>query len=231
MRGLVEFLNRFLLFVAFLFLAACAPSKSESQRERSSELTVPAAPISNHAVSDSRIRWVDFGNFDYPLSNRGIWKLRNGRYEGRAHGNMEDYPVALAYLAYGDVTSDGVEEALVVLFENVKGTAIPYYVYIYASGQPSPKLLWIFETGDRADGGLRQVYAQDGELIVEIYGKGTVVGGKLYGSEQVGACCPRSFTRSRYVWNRSQFQIKGEPETLPNDSRGAPVLMPKYHHP
>jgi hypothetical protein len=38
----------------------------------------------------------------------------------------------------------------------------PYYVYIFIVENGKPELIWHFETGDRADGGLRQVFAEKG---------------------------------------------------------------------
>lgn len=140
------------------------------------------------------------------------------------------YPVSLPYLSYGDVTGDEAEEAMVVFFENVKGTAIPYYVYVYTLKKGSPKLLWSFETGDRADGGLRQAYAENGELVIELYGNGKVIGGDLYAEDGTtgGDCCPTHFTRARYQWQGNRFQQKGKEEILSNPVGGAPVVMPRY---
>ncbi|MDQ6653157.1 MAG: hypothetical protein M3Y84_10485, partial [Acidobacteriota bacterium] len=134
------------------------------------------------------------------------------------------YPVALVSLAYGDVTGEGSEEAMVVLFENVKGSAIPYYVYVYALERRKPKALWSFETGDRGDGGLRKVYAENGGLVVELYGKNTGIG-DIANKEEAGACCPKSFTRIRYQWRRQKFRQKGSREVLPNPLSNAALVM------
>lgn len=217
--------TRFLFLAAFLMVAACAANTSSLsvQPKRSSSAHNQPDENIEQRNPNSAIRNVDFGNFDYPLEKGRYWKIRKGRAV-----DTED-PVVLAYLDYGDVTSDGVEEAFVVLFENVRGSAIPYYVYVYTPGSSSPKLLWNFETGDRADGGLRRIAAQNGNLLVELYGKGTMVGGELYGTERTGACCPKSVTRTIYVWNGRRFSVKGSPEIIANDSSGAVVNMPKYN--
>jgi len=130
-------------------------------------------------------------------------------------------------LAYGDVTRDGAEEAAVVLFENVRGSAIPYYVFIYSIVDGSPKLLWSFETGDPPDGGLRQVNGENGDLVIELYGKGTSIGGRVYGTE-AAACCPRFISRTRYQWSNGRFSKNGETEVTANPSSGAAVIMPRY---
>ena len=163
---------------------------------------------------NSPIRSINFANFTYPakpIYSKGekSLSLQNGKYQGRlSHGADIPYPVSLASLTYGDVTGDGVEEAIVILFENVKGTAIPYYVYIHTLEKGSPKLLWAFETGDRADGGLRQVYAQEGELVIEQYFNPDTLTGKC-------PACPTHFTRARYQWRGNTFRQKGKKRPYP----------------
>jgi hypothetical protein len=90
-----------------------------------------------------------------------------------------------------------------------------------------PGLLWRFEDGDRADGGLRRIYAENGGLVVELYGKGKTVGGDLFADDGMtgGDCCPTHFTRARYRWDGERFMLNGEPEVLPNpEGHGSPVL-------
>lgn len=45
-------------------------------------------------------------------------------------------------------------------FDNGSGgdscSAIPYHVYIFTLENGKPEVIWDFDTGDRADGGLRQ---------------------------------------------------------------------------
>jgi hypothetical protein len=127
------------------------------------------------------------------------------------------------------VTGDGEEEAMVVLPLESRGSAIPYYVYIFTLEQGQPKLLWNFETGDRADGGLKQIYAENGELVIELYGKDRVIGGDLYKGDE-GLCCPSSFTRALYKWTGKGFQLAGK-ESLPHSRGGASLTMPVYYPP
>lgn len=91
------------------------------------------------------------------------------------------------------------------LFHNVRGSAIPYYVYVYGIHRDKPKLLWSFETGDRAQGGLRRVFAENGQLVLELYGKDTHLEGDLYAGSQA-ACCATYYTRSRYEWKGNRFR-------------------------
>ncbi|MGI8732269.1 MAG: hypothetical protein ACR2LM_03080 [Pyrinomonadaceae bacterium] len=219
-------------------MTTCSTGDAVTQRPSPQVSVSPAPPteVKPSPAPSSPIRSLDFGNFTYrakPIYSKGdrSFTLKNGKYEGRYRGVFDiPYPVSLSYLSYGDVTGDEVEEALVVLFENVKGTAIPYYVYVYTLKKGSPKLLWSFETGDRADGGLRQVYSENGELVIEVYGKGKTIGGDLYAEDGMtgGDCCPTHFTRARYQRQGNRFQQKGKEEILSNPVGGAPVVMPRY---
>jgi hypothetical protein len=130
---------------------------------------------------------------------------------------------------YGDVTGDGEEEAMMDQAIPTRGSAIPYRVYIYTLRRGRPKLVWRFEAGDRGEGGLRSVYADNGDLIVELYGRSATAedpyASAATSAEDGGACCPRYFTRTRYEWKGRRFSKKGEPEILRNPDQGAPTRM------
>ena len=185
-------------------------------------LLVPAAVYSQ----DNNIRSFDFSNFTYPInpelkvfgSHRQTFTLRNGKF---ASGNGA---VGMAYYqtTYGDVTGDGRDDAIVELgVDTDGGTASIAAVYIYRWQNNRPQFVWSFVSGDRADGGLRNVYADRGQLVVELFGKGTRIGGKIYGTESGGACCPSSVTRTRYSWQRGAFRRRGESEIFPNPGTSA----------
>jgi hypothetical protein len=122
----------------------------------------------------------------------------------------------LADVTYGDVTGDGVEEAMVRLGIHTGGSSMPNCLYIYTLKGKRPKLLWAFVTGDRADGGLHSIYAEGGQLIVELYGRGARIGGKLYGTEDAPACCAKSVTRTRYQRRGSKFRPVAKSKVFPN---------------
>ena len=202
-----------------LLVASCSTGQMKTQ---SNVVVVP----SPHAKTESRpsaIRLVDFNNIAYPRfpdysgDERKSTTLKAG--EGRP-----------GYINYGDLTGDGQEEAMVVFGLSIRGSAIPHYIYIFTMEKDQPKLIWDFETGDRADGGLRQVYAENSELVIELYGKGKVIGGDLYAHDGMtgGDCCPTHFTLARYQWQNNRFQQKDKEEIRSNPAGGAPVVMPRY---
>jgi hypothetical protein len=186
------------------------------------------------------IRAVDFANYSYSAAavytNRKTFTLEDGTYEGLlipgCKGSASDChePVSLVAQTYGDVTGDGVEEAMVVLAESIRGSAIPYYIYVFGIEKKRLKLLWAVATGDRAEGGLRKVYSENGELVIELYGNGTRVNGDVFAGEGNGACCPLSITRTRYRRSRNHFVQHGRSEVFRSNGNGAPFEM-EYRQP
>jgi hypothetical protein len=162
--------------------------------------------------SGSNIHSVDFGNSIYPWTSdlgnaKKSFTLRNGERPASRNQNglIDEMGVFFQSVTYGDVTGDGFEEAIVFLGLETGGSATPDLVYIYTFQKNRLKLLWLRSAGDRADGGLRTVYAQNGQLVVEL--------NNSIGSR--GDCCPTLFTRTRYEWRGGRFHRKRK-ETLPS---------------
>lgn len=169
--------------------------------------------LSPHAALPQRrvqsIRSIDFANFTYPrvgeqrdYVRRRTFTLRDGKYPEH---EVED-GMHFLRVVYGDVTGDGAEEAIVVLGVETRGSAIPSCVYIYTLRNRRLSLLWGFLTGDRSDGGLHKIYAENGELVVELYGPKR---------RWEGAAQLMRFTRRRYVWRDNRFRQKGRKEVIP----------------
>jgi hypothetical protein len=195
--------------------------------------SVSSAPQSAPKKS---IRAVDFRNFSYPEteglhiphSRKRSFKLKDGSLpETRdKQGFVDEMGIDLSKVRYGDVTGDGQEEAIVVLSILTGGSAMPNCVYVYTWDQRRPKLLWAFDTGDRADGGLRRVNAENGYLLVELYGNRRILGKDLYGEDKTnrGACCPTLFTRACYKWTGNRFRLASKLEVLPNPIQSASLV-------
>ncbi|MDX6271307.1 MAG: hypothetical protein QOD28_2530 [Acidobacteriota bacterium] len=186
-----------------------------------------ATPLPTTIVStpkpDSPIRKIDFENFSYPFpgepKGRKKIKLHRGEQPPTRFGKYgipHDVGYALSDVSYGDLTGDGVEESIVILGLIHSGSGISNYVYIYMLRRDRPTLLWSFATGDRADGGLQKVAAENGELLVELLGRNKVIGTDLYADDGTnkGDCCPDAFTRTRYRWRDGRFRLQGKPEVI-----------------
>ena len=190
-------------------------------------------------TTSSPIGAYDFRNYTYPLP-RG-WQnpdgtdeitLTNGRVapvEGATSDEMDPDEkaeakarrrIGMSYVTtkYLDVNGDGQDEAVVILKVETGGSAIPQIGYMFSWKNSEPELMWYFRTGDRADGGLKDLRVENGELVVELYGQDRfLLGGAETGKitdDREQLCCPSYFTRSRYKWNGSTFLMQGKRLTI-----------------
>lgn len=216
-------------------------ARDVSPAVRNFEAKVPPAEFPNlqKEILDDRFKTTtsplgtfDFKNFTYPLP-RG-WQnpdgsdltLENGRVDPVSKFIDEDMAdeekvearatrrIGMSYVTtkYLDVTGDGQDEAIVILKVETTGAAIPQLVYVYEWKDGRPELLWNFRTGDRADGGLKDMRFENGEVVVELFGQdrfllGQTETGKITGDEEQ-LCCPTYFTRTTYKWNGKTFQLQ-----------------------
>ena len=162
---------------------------------------------------DSPIRRVDFRNFDYPGldDTPRTLKVRDGKRPPKRRdwvGRPVDISLSVGDVTYGDVTGDGQEDAIVDLCWETGGTAQLDVIYIYSMTKTKLRLLWAFETGDRADGGVKNVFARDGVLVIDLFGKDKIIGTNLFASDgmNTGLCCPVVFTRTQYVLKGRRFR-------------------------
>ena len=226
-----------------------AAASSENNGEQTSISANPNPPIPNadaprkpntqaeilderNATTAAPIGKFDFRNYIYPLP-RG-WQDPDGKDAVLQDGErrMAEKQIGLSYVAtkYGDATADGVEEAFVVLKIVTAGSAIPQIVYVFEWQDEKPELIWFFRTGDRADGGLKNIYADAGELVVELFGQDRyILGGvetlKITGDEEQ-LCCPTYFTRTRYrrAGKGGEFRLQGKRLTYSVANPSAPPI-------
>jgi hypothetical protein len=185
-------------------------------------------------TSDFPIGNFDFKNFKYPLP-RG-WQDSDGKEAelttGKRPVTMTDEVarIGLSHITttYFDANGDGNDEAVVILKIETGGSAFPHLVYIFQWKNGGPELIWNFRTGDRADGGLKSIKTDNGEVVVELFGQDRYIVGELDTAKITGdeeqICCPTHWTRSRYKWNGNNFRIQGKRLTfLTADVNAAPV--------
>ena len=171
----------------------------------------------------------DFKNYTYPLP-RG-WQDADGKEAALENGLRRggEKTIGLSYVTtkYFDVTGDSQDEAFVILKILTAGSAIPQSVYVFTWKDDKPALIWNFRTGDRTDGGLKDLRTENGELVVELYGRDRYILGdsetmKITGDEEQ-LCCPDSYTQTFYKWNGSAFRVDGKRKTYSlTDKSAAP---------
>lgn len=215
----------------------------------------PAIPDLQKEILDQRgkttsspLGQFDFKNFTYPLP-RG-WQHPDGDeitlVDGKLQPKLRDISeemspeekaearaerrIGMSYVTakYLDVDNDGEDEAAVILKIATGGNAIPQLVYIFGWKDGKPELQWNFRTGDRADGGLKDIRAESGEMIVELYGQdrfllGQTETGKITGDEEQ-LCCPTHFTRTFYKWNGKVFLMQRKRLTYQVANASAPPV-------
>jgi hypothetical protein len=231
------------------------PTQSFESSPTAKPTPSPARPNLQSEVTDDRFKTtnsplgsIDFKNYSYPLPHG--WQNPDGSDLTLTNGKLD--PVSAdtdlgmdpdeaaeaksqrriggAYVSkrFFDVTNDGEDEAFVIIKIETTGSAVPQIVYVYTWKQDKPELIWYFRTGDRADGGLKDIRAENGELVLELYGQDRFLLGEAETSkitddyEQI--CCPTYFTRTFYKWNGKNFQMQGKRLTFSVADPSAPPV-------
>lgn len=225
-----------LLSVSFLF-SACgnvseegnAPAVNENVNQTAQNPPVLLS-VEKNETTDAPIGKYDFKNYTYPLpigwQGAGMREvtLEKGIYQ------MSQEHVGASYIGtkFGDVTGDGREEAIVVVRIDTGGSANPQIVYIFEWKDDKPEMIWYFRTGDRADGGIKDLRAENGELVLQLYGQDRYLVGQLETMRITGdveqICCPSYFTRTRYKWDGANFKLQGKRETYSIEDKNAPPV-------
>jgi hypothetical protein len=244
----------FLLFAIALLFSACGGTVETASTETNAAPTVPVKLIATPEASpqpkipnlqdeltDDRnkttaaaIGKFDFKNYKYPLP-RG-WQDSDGKEVELVGGKRpmemteEVERIGLSYVTtkFFDVTGDGADDAFVILKIETGGAAVPQLVYVFQWKDNEPEMIWYFRTGDRADGGLKDIRAENGEVVIELFGQDRYIVGELDTAKVTGdeeqLCCPTFFTKSRYKWNGNVFQIQGKRLTYSVNDKSAPPI-------
>jgi len=255
MKIRVQITAVFLLLVSGLLFSACGGKAETAPTEVNTAPTVaaqstatpepspsqPKIPNLQAEMTDDRNKTTnsplgnfDFKNFNYPLP-RG-WQDSDGKevelIDGKRPMEMteEVERIGLSYVTtkFLDVTGDGQDEAFVILKIETGGGAIPQLVYVFTWKTDAPEMIWYFRTGDRADGGLKDIRAENNEVIIELFGQDRYIVGELDTAKVTGdeeqLCCPTHFTKSRYKWNGSAFRLEGKRLTYLTADKNAPPI-------
>src|SRR5690349_11841971 len=115
--------------VVVVVIAVVACSQGSIQSHSSATIPTSASPTPNPKmvstpISNQAIRSIDFNHVAFPHYPK--YTERGKRYVTIREG--EGGP---ASLNYGDVTGDGIEEAMMMFGIESRGSAIPEIVYVY----------------------------------------------------------------------------------------------------
>lgn len=136
-----------------------------------------------------------------PQSRNSDIRLRDGIHRFQVPGApMLGSPYLMFWsVAFGDLTGDGRDEAVVDLLYSSGGTANWLYLYVYTTADGSPKLLGILRSGSRANGGLIRVAIQQGLLVLDFEDT----------NRRVADCCSEGWVRVAYRRQGSHFVENG----------------------
>lgn len=162
------------------------------------------------SFAQTDIRDVDFKNFTYEPycagpddSTRSVTVKDGMLFEQTTtdDGFTNNFYFSAFEIVYGDVDGDTADEAIVLTVCNTGGTGNFSEGFIYGMKDGNPALLARIEGGDRAYGGLRKVFIENGKIIkVERSAPG-----------ELGAnCCPEQIETTIYRFENGSLVQVGE---------------------
>jgi len=163
--------------------------------------------LSLAASAQSDIHSVDFKNFTYHPHCAGedteTIHVKNGEYskETPMDGYVDHFYFNVFNVAYGDLTGDGKDEAVVLSSCNTGGTGNFSEGFVYAMKAGKPAMIADIPGGDRAAGGLRRAWVEDGYLFVDANEE----------TEDSGACCPQAAVITKYKVSGNNLTTVGQP--------------------
>ena len=147
-----------------------------------------------NAYGQAEIRSVDFKNYSYLAhclaETPADVTVKDGEFleEKQMDGYVDRFSFSVFDVAYGDLTGDRKDEAIVLTVCNTGGTGNFSEGFVYSMKAGKPDLIARIPGGDRADGGLRRTRVENGLLVVESNETGP----------EGGACCPQIIVTTRY---------------------------------
>ncbi len=173
------------------FAAACAAAPKPAPTGNRGHMT---------AATDD-IRRVDFRNREYHpdcASDEAV-TAKDGSFTRDDEDNRLDFQITA--VEYGDVTGDGLEEALVLTHCNSGGPGqFTEGVLFTLRGGDAVEIARL-DTGDRADGGIDGAWIKNGLVVTDRYA----------GDDASGACCPVWIDRETLRWDGQKLVAVGEP--------------------
>lgn len=222
----IKYFTTISVLVIISAFSACQKSATDD-KNFSPSLTISqtASPALTPEIN-SPIKKIDFKNFKYPFTEFvGDFTLKNGE---KPYVHQKESGIALYKIDYADVNNDGEEDAIIFMSVQTGGSAIPNVIYIYSLQNNKPKLLWSFMTGDRAVGGLKNIYKESDTLIVELFGDNKFINDEWKFNPKyekyAGDGSLTIYTKTRFKWNGEKFIVEGKPELFDIPESNKPNL-------
>ena len=163
------------------------------------------------AYGQGDITAFDFKNFTYPAYCVGDTPqkitVKDGEFlkETQEEGYVDRFSFSIMDVAFGDLTGDGKPEAVILSICNTGGTGNFSEGFVFTLQAGKPKLITHIPGGDRAYGGLRGAWIENGLLIIDSNEVG----------EMGGACCPEFVITTKYKLSAGKLVKAGAPLKRP----------------
>ncbi|HUQ01759.1 MAG TPA: hypothetical protein VM261_04650 [Kofleriaceae bacterium] len=167
-----------------------------------------AAAASNGGLT---VRSIDWLNRTYEGADMGNVTVENGVYEYAMDGDgnvvaadyqptdpdeyVERGSYEISKPLFGDVTGDGAEEAVLVIYFNGGGTGRFTGIDVYGIRDGKETVIGSIPGGDRGDGGIDDVQLEGKVIVVA----------RMMSLEGDGACCPSKLQHERWSWDGKSF--------------------------
>jgi hypothetical protein len=147
-------------------------------------------------------------NRTYDFGEEGTCTVSKGDYSYLDENGQVAAWLHIRAVTFGDINSDGQEEALVTTAGGAGGVAVILSGYIYGLKDGAPVLLAAVESGDRGDNGIESMKVKNGDVIVQRYRveNPNVPDPDKYGS----TCCPNWIETERWHWDGNKLVKVGD---------------------
>ena len=160
--------------------------------------------MSNRVPGTTTVHDLDWANHGYASHEESgrVYDVKNGTLE-HGHRDDEDYAyVIVDRPAFGDVTGDHTDEAVVRIVVNTGGSGWVDFLSVFTMRDGQPIELGTIGGGDRGDGGIVSATVLGGDIVVV----------RNQSQDGDGACCPSMQLREVWHWTGKQF-VKDESKT------------------
>jgi hypothetical protein len=186
---------RFLLILTLVMLACGLPNASIPLAPAPVDPTIPPPTEPPPGLTLEQINNVQYSAF---VREDGlVVQLVDGQYQQGTDAADPDfaYVRVTQFVAFGDLTGDGIPDAAVIFLENYGGTGQFGVLAVYANVAGEPVFLHSTLIDDRPM--MNSIAIENGEIFIDAI---------VHGAED-GGCCPTLPTTRRYALVRNQLRL------------------------
>ncbi len=189
------------------------PTSSSPNLETRIKHPMPLEPNKARLESaKSPVRAIAWTDRAYDFGDGDTRRFSGGYYSDLDRDGNCNVCMHIRGVTFGDIDSDGQEEALLVVSTNLGGAGTTIYGYIFGLDKGSPVLRATIEGGDRGEGGIESMKVEDGHVVVRRFAVST---SDLNG----GACCPNRIEIERWRWVGNELVQVGTPRVIRRSPR------------